>query len=73
MRVPIESRASSSPVTLHLSADEATFLSDQLQRQLTTVESELVHTDARGMQRALAADLDRLRAICMRLAASRMT
>lgn len=54
-------------ISLRLSREEVVFLAEQLERQLTTVENELVHTDARGMQRDLAADLERLRALAARI------
>lgn len=50
-------------VTLNLRTEDAAFLHDQLAKQLTHVEHELVHTDARDMQHELAHDLERLRAL----------
>ena len=54
-------------ISLHLSTEEAIFLAAQLERHLTTVEGELVHTDAHTMQQELAMDLDRLHAVAARL------
>ena len=48
---------------LELSQDEARFLSKHLARHIAEVESELVHTDSRALQRELARDLEHLRAI----------
>jgi hypothetical protein len=53
---------------LDLSPDEARFLKAQLARHLAEVEDELVHTEARDLQTALATDLERLRTIEDRLA-----
>ena len=54
-------------IVLQLSHDEAVFIAHQLRHHLQTVESELVHTDARRMQHELAEDLERLRALETRL------
>jgi hypothetical protein len=47
-------------IAIRLSAEDAAFLVAQLTRHLTTVENELVHTEARSMQASLARDYDRL-------------
>lgn len=54
-------------VTLQLAAADAAFLKEQLGSQLNHIENELVHTDDRSMQRALAADLERLKTLCDRV------
>jgi hypothetical protein len=54
-------------ISLQLNYDEAMFLSSQLERHLSKVESELVHTDSHAMQHDLARDLDRLRVLHARL------
>ncbi len=56
-------------ITLELTIEEARFLREQLSRQLAHIEDELVHTDARDMQRELAQELERLRALTNRLSA----
>jgi hypothetical protein len=50
-------------ITLALPAEDASFLAQQLGRQLETIENELVHTDVHRMQQELAHDLERLRTI----------
>ena len=55
---------------IDLSIDDARFLHQQLARHLEEMESELVHTDRREMQREIAADARRLREILARLPAS---
>jgi hypothetical protein len=50
-------------LTLQLTPDDARFLCEQLERQLAHIDHELVHTDNRQMQRDLAHDVDRLRAV----------
>lgn len=50
-------------VELALPFEDARFLLAQLERHLTSVEDELVHTDQRGLQRDLASDARRLRGI----------
>lgn len=45
---------------LELTEDEARFLAQHLQKHIQRVDDELVHTDARAMQRELAADERRL-------------
>ena len=52
---------------LDLSKDEAMFLKEQLARRISDLEDELVHTDARDLQSALAGDARRLGAIGHRL------
>ncbi|MBX3265035.1 MAG: hypothetical protein KIS78_17920 [Labilithrix sp.] len=54
-------------ITLQLSLDDARFLCGQLERQLARVDDELVHTDKREMQRELARDVARLRAVLRQL------
>lgn len=54
---------------LDLSTDDARFLGAQLARHASEIEDELVHTDERGLQHALAADLERLRRIQGRITA----
>jgi hypothetical protein len=54
-------------VRLDLAQDEAEFLLNQLRSHLEAVEDELVHTDARELQRRLAEDAERLRSITVRL------
>jgi len=48
--------------------DEAKFLDAHLVRHIESVEDELVHTDKREMQSALAREVNALRAIHERLA-----
>ena len=55
-------------MNLELTADEAQFLHDHVARHIEQVESELVHTDKRELQRALALDVDHLRSILQKLA-----
>ena len=57
--------------TLDLSADDLRFLADHLGRYIASLDDELVHSDKREIQHALATELDRLRRICARLAAAR--
>ncbi|MBX3199553.1 MAG: hypothetical protein KF850_36525 [Labilithrix sp.] len=54
-------------ITLQLSLDDARFLCGQLGRHLERVDDELVHTDKREMQRELARDVARLRAVLRQL------
>jgi hypothetical protein len=54
---------------IDLSIDDARFLHQHLSRHLEEMENELVHTDKRDMQRAIAADAERLRGILARLPA----
>lgn len=56
--------------TLTLSDDDARFLLDQLSRHAIRLEGELIHTDARAMQRELAAELSRLNQLRDAIAAS---
>jgi hypothetical protein len=51
-----------------LSPDDARFLRAQLTAHLREIEGELVHTDARAMQREIADDARRLRELIERLA-----
>jgi hypothetical protein len=50
-----------------LSPDDARFLRAQLTAHLQEIEGELVHTDARSMQREIADDARRLRELIDRL------
>jgi hypothetical protein len=52
---------------LTLSPEEANILIEQLTKRLEHIDDELVHTDKRELQRALASDLDSLRAITERI------
>jgi len=54
---------------IDLSIDDTRFLHQQLARHLEEMESELVHTDQRDMQREIAADARRLREILARIPA----
>ena len=54
---------------IDLSFDDARFLHQMLSRHLEEMESELVHTDKREMQRAIASDAQRLRALIARIPA----
>lgn len=54
---------------LDLTMEEAQFLRDHLARHIAAVDDELVHTDKFEMQRALAADIDRLKLLQARLEA----
>jgi hypothetical protein len=56
-------------ITLTLTAVEADFIACQLRHRMQSLERELVHTDARALQHALAIDLDVLEAIVLRLQA----
>jgi hypothetical protein len=55
---------------IDLSNDDARFLHEQMARHLEELESELVHTDKRDLQRAIAADAERLRSLLARLPAA---
>lgn len=50
-------------IFIQLSQEDARLVCDQLGRQMQRLESELVHTDSRDMQRGLAGDVARLRAV----------
>lgn len=52
---------------LDLSLEEARFLRDHLARHIAELDAELVHTDKRELQRALAIDVDHLKGIERRL------
>lgn len=52
---------------LDLTTQEAQFLRDHLARHLAALDDELIHTDDFEMQRALAADIDRLKLLQSRL------
>ena len=54
---------------IDLSIDDARFLRRQMSRHLEEMESELVHTDRREMQRAIAADTRRMRDLIARIPA----
>jgi hypothetical protein len=58
-------------VTLDLSSDDVGFLADHLARYIASLDDELVHSDTREIQHALAADVERLRRVRERLAAAR--
>lgn len=47
-------------IKFELDPSDATFLADQLARQLDRLQNELVHTDDRALHRDLARDIDRL-------------
>ena len=51
-----------------LSPDDARFLRAQLTAHLREIEGELVHTDARDLQREIAEEARRLRELIDRLA-----
>jgi len=55
---------------IELSQDDMRFLHQQLARHLEELEGELVHTDKRDLQRAIAADTERLRALLARIPAA---
>ena len=55
---------------IDLSTEDARFLHQQLARHLEEMESELVHTDKRDLQREIAADTRRLRELLARFAPS---
>lgn len=55
-------------MNLDLTPSEARFLLEHLTRHLAHVDDELIHTDKRQMQRALAQDLHQLEVIRERLA-----
>ncbi|MFN8544236.1 MAG: hypothetical protein U0807_08515 [Candidatus Binatia bacterium] len=56
-------------VTLELSVEEARFLRGHLTRHIQQVDAELVRTEKRDLQHALAQDAEHLRNIEQRLAA----
>lgn len=47
-------------ITIQLTNDDATFLAEQLIERARHVENELVHTDKRSLQAAIARDLEHL-------------
>jgi hypothetical protein len=55
---------------IDLSIEDARFLHQQLTRHIEEMETEIVHTDKRDMQREIAADARRLRAILARIPSS---
>ncbi len=55
-------------VHLHLSRDNARFLMEQISVRAEHLDSELVHTDQRQMQRELARDVAQLRLVTDSLA-----
>ena len=55
---------------IDLNTEDARFLHQQLARHLEEMESELVHTDKRDLQREIAADTRRLRELLARFAPS---
>lgn len=52
---------------LQLSATEAAFLTQQLNRHIEAMDAELVHTDKRQLQRELASEVAKLKEIHERL------
>jgi hypothetical protein len=60
-------------MTINLSAVEHSFLLHQLRRRMESVEWELVHTDRRALQHALALDLDALQSLVLRVESSATT
>jgi len=56
-------------VTLDLLPEDVRFLTDHLGRYIAALDDELVHSDSRTIQHALATELDRLRRLRERLAA----
>ena len=58
---------STTTLTLDLSVTDADFLRTQIDRRVQEVDNELVHTDKRELQRALAIDLERLLTLQARL------
>ena len=57
--------------TLDLSADDLRFLAEHLGRYIASLDDELVHSDKREIQHALAADVEQLRRLRDRLTAAR--
>ncbi len=55
-------------VTMTLSEQDASFLLREITRRAQDIERELVHTDARDMQRDLANELKRIEGIQRELA-----
>jgi hypothetical protein len=55
---------------IDLDTDDIRFLHRQLTRHLEEMENELVHTDKRDLQRLLAMDAQRLRALIARIPAA---
>lgn len=52
---------------LDLTDDEARFLAQHLASHIQKVDNELIHTDARAMQRELAADERRLNLLLQKI------
>jgi hypothetical protein len=52
---------------LELTTEDARFLHEHLVRHLRSLEDELVHTEKRDLQRALAADAKHLRELVDRI------
>lgn len=50
-------------ITMTLSEEDASFLLTEITRRAQDIEQELVHTDAREMQRDLAAELEKIERI----------
>lgn len=50
-------------ITMTLSEEDASFLLSEITRRAQDIEQELVHTDARSMQRELAAELEKIERI----------
>ncbi len=55
------------PITLELSEDDVRFLRDQLNERLSALDAELVRTDRRRLQHALAEDARRLQGLVERI------
>jgi hypothetical protein len=52
---------------LELSDDDVRFLSAQLEERVNHLEAELVHTEKRAFRHELSTDIDRLKAIHLRV------
>ena len=50
-------------ITMTLSEEDASFLLSEITRRAKDIENELVHTDARQMQRELAEELRKIERI----------
>jgi hypothetical protein len=57
-------------MNLTLTSEETGMLLRHLARQIEHMDQELVHTDKRDLQRALARDVDALRALTARIRAA---
>ncbi|HEY6034927.1 MAG TPA: hypothetical protein VIV58_11725 [Kofleriaceae bacterium] len=54
-------------MTIELTQDDAKLLRTLLSAELHKIEEELVHTDQRKLQREIAGDVGRVRALIQRL------